>query len=117
MGRKPITKYRGDQPAILSVRMSGHLRNDIVAYVAGLDSTINAWAAAILKEAMEAGRGLPPAPPAPQPLPTKEQIIHAYLTEEPLLEPCGKDYPCDRHAGTDRLGAMEFCKACRIRVV
>lgn len=103
--------------AVIYVRVPGWLKNAIADQCAKNAISVNRWAANILLRAYEEDHHIPEAPPAQAPLPTVTDVIRGYLTGETVLEPCGREAPCEREvAGAFRVAGVEYCNFCRIRV-
>ena len=48
-------------------------------------------------------------------MPGMQEGFDAYLTGEPILAPCGREVPCEEFTPS-KIGALEFCVSCRMRV-
>ena len=114
MPARPV-EYEDTVTAVVYVRVPGWLRNRIVRLATDQGVTINSWAANVLHRAAEEGLGLPEPPPPVTPLPTLDDVVRGYLTDAPLVEPCGAVSPCER-TGTFGVSGVEYCRECRIRV-
>lgn len=115
MPRQPIRARRDDSSYNLVIRIPGWFKNEILEHVQSLEVPVNTWAISVLREALRAQQGLPPAPPAAAPLPTISDVLRSYVTGEKVLMPCGQPGPC---AGDDpvELGGYAYCRECSIRV-
>jgi len=116
MPAKP-RKSNDTQPATIVLRLPGKQKNRLVEHAEKLGVAYTNWCIQMLMRALDEELGLPEPPPARAPIPTQTDMIHAYLTGDKILLPCGREgVGC---AGTDspeRFGGASFCPECRIRV-
>lgn len=112
-----IIDYSDDRQAVVYVRVPGWLKNLVSRAAEARGMSVNDWAANVLKAAAETGVGLPAPPFSKAPTPTRQAVVEDWLMGRQTVEPCGKPYPCERAtAGTHKVGGLEFCSFCRIRV-
>jgi hypothetical protein len=114
-----LIKYKDEKIAVVYVRVPGWLKNLISEAAESRKTSVNNWCANILKSAAETGTGLPEPPKSHGPVPSAQDVVRDYLSGEKgkLLEPCGKQAPCERRAaGTHRVGDFEYCNHCRVRI-
>lgn len=111
------THYKDDATAVVYVRVPGWLKNDIVQLCKELDVSVNSWSANILYQALLERKNLPTAPEPAGPIPTIQDILRSYLTKEPVLEPCGREAPCERWSTEPTVvSGVAYCGHCGIRV-
>lgn len=115
MPRRPIKAARQDQDYNLVVQVPGWFKNALIAHCDDLGTSLNQWVVSTLREALRAGQGLPPAPPARAPLPGVDDQIRAWAVGEKILMPCGKPAPCPGD-DPEHLAGFDYCKECGIRV-
>lgn len=109
--------YSTSDEVVLYVRIPGSLKNRIVNHVRSLDTSLAHWVAVTLDRAVREGRGLPEPPRSEYPLPSQIDVLRSYLTEEPLIMPCGRVGSCSGYEGkTSRMGDGSYCDECGIRV-
>ena len=99
------------------LHLPGRLRNELADYCKSLGLCMNEWCGVVIRAALDEARGMPEAPPASAPIPSRIDILRQYLTGETVLEPCGRKYPCERENHDSEFhGAVEFCGYCRIMI-
>ena len=116
MGRHP-QRHPDDVDALLSIRVPGWLKNEIVDQAKAADVSISAYLGAIIHRVVRRDLGLPEPPPAKVPIPDVADVLRAYATGQPMLTPCGAHGSCP---GLDaeplRIGSVRFCSICDIRL-
>lgn len=116
MPAKP-RKSRADKPAVIVLRLPGHLKNRLIDYCDSLGVPYTNWAVLALLAQMDAGLGVPAPPPAVAPIPSQVDQLHAYLRGERLTLPCGREgTSCPGTESPERVAGFGFCPECRIRV-
>lgn len=106
-----------DREVVVYLRLPAHLKDSIIEMARGENLSQNAWAVNILRQAVLTGKGLPSPPPAHVPLPLPSEVLHAYITGESLVMPCGKVGSCEALvAPPERLSGVDWCGACGIRL-
>ena len=117
MPAKP-RKSRPDKPAVIVLRLPGHLKNRLVDHCATLGVPYTNWSVLALIAQMEADLKVPAPPPAAAPIPTEVDQLHAYLRGEKLTLPCGREgLSCPGTERPERIAGLFFCPECRIRVM
>lgn len=104
--RKPNDTYH------IVINLPGWLKNEIVELCRKEKTGVNQWILWLLKEAVEAQKGLPPAPPPQAPLPDIAAQLRAYFSGEKLMNPCGQT---DCEPDIVQLQNEGFCRKCRVR--
>jgi hypothetical protein len=116
MPAKP-RKSKPDKPAVIVLRLPGHLKNSLIDHARRKGVPYTNWAVHALRAQMDADLGVPPPPPAVAPLPTQVDQLHAYLRGEKLLLPCGREgTSCPGTLNPESVAGYYFCPECRIRV-
>lgn len=115
----PTPKHvKPDINAVLYVQMPGWLKNQIIDQSEAEGQSVSSWVQNVLYLAVQEGQGVPPPPPAQAPLPSVGDVLRGYVTGEQIIEPCGRPAPCERMAaGTTRVGDVDYCKHCGIRLL
>ena len=113
MPKKPQPAQNSDHHYNIVIQIPGWLKNQLLEHCQKHNTTINKWVANQIRESLRQNAGLPPAPPAKNPIPTTQDQIRAYLSGEKLLNPCGKT---DCQLVIEQLQNFKFCKNCGIRV-
>lgn len=117
MPAKP-RKSRPDKPAIIVLRIPGHLKNRMIDHGKKLGVPYTNWATHALIRSLNDDLGVPPPPPARVPFPTEADQIRSYLTGERLTLPCGRvGDSCPGTERPERIAGYDFCPECSIRVM
>ena len=116
MPAKP-RKSRADKPAVIVLRLPGHIKNRMIDHAHKQGVPYTNWAVHALIAQMDADAGVPAPPPAVAPIPTQVDQLHAYLRGERLILPCGREgVSCPGTEQVESIGGFGFCPECRIRV-
>lgn len=116
MPAKP-SKSNPDRPAVIVLRLPGKYKNAIIDHAQQLGVPYTNWCVETLITALNNQQGHPPPPPPAAPLPTPQQQLHAYLTGQKLLLPCGQTgTQCPGTTNPEKLGSHHYCPQCKIRV-
>jgi hypothetical protein len=109
--------HNPDAEAVLYVRVPGAFKNELARAAEAAGLSINAWCANQLRLALRESRGLPAPPPAAAPLPTPAESLFAWLHDEPLITPCGKQGTCPGLSEEPEvLAGVRWCASCGIRL-
>ena len=113
----PTIQHDHNANAVLYIRVPGHIKNAAAqaAEAEGIPTTT--WCANIIRQALQTKQQLPPPPPAHKPLPTPSETLHAYLTGQTIITPCGKLNSCTGLTDPpDSLAGLNYCHDCGIRL-
>lgn len=103
---------------VVQLRMRGLLKNRLVSAAAERGLSLNQFGALCIKAVLDEEADIAPPPPAHAPLPTVQEVLRSYLegSEDKLLAPCGKAWPCEADGNLEDVGGVDFCGSCGIRV-
>lgn len=106
-----------DRETVIYLRIPTSLKSAVKEAANGSGLSTNAWVANVLRLALRTGENLPPPPPAVAPLPTPAESLHSYLTDEPLVTPCGRSGSCPGTTDSPEiLHGVHWCRECGIRI-
>lgn len=112
-----MTQSNPDRETVIYLRLPKSLKELIRESAASDELSINAWITNVLRLHLRQRQGFPPPPPAQAALPTPEQTLHSYLTEEPLVTPCGRSGSCTGTTDSPEvLHGVHWCRECGIRL-
>lgn len=115
MPRKPI-EHDPDAEAVIYVRVSGAVKNEIVRFAESQGLSVSGWAASVLWFAAREGRGLPGPAVAVAPVPDASVVLRAYALGESVLVPCGRVGSCEGVvSGGVVVGGLVWCGVCGVR--
>jgi len=98
---------------VLSLRVKGHLKNQIIDYARKNNITVNELITFAVYEFVRLEKGIPSPGNAQYALPTTHEEIAAYLRGEKLLEPCGQKNCIKKIIEID---SLKFCETCNLRI-
>jgi hypothetical protein len=105
-------RHNPDRTATITIRIPGHIKNQITQQAKTNGLSINSWTLAAIKTAINHGLQTP-APQAP--IVTVETVINDYLHGKQTIAPCGKPWPCEGANNTEDLKGSTWCSNCGIR--
>ena len=112
-----MTPNNPDRETVIYLRLPKSLKERTREAAENDGLSINAWTANVLRLNLTERQGFPPPPPAQHPLPTPEQTLHSYLTDEPLVTPCGRSGACPGTTDSPEvLHGVHWCRECGIRL-
>jgi len=113
MGRKSEKTRFPNRWHVLSLRVKGHLKNQIIDYAKKKNISVNELIGFAVYEFIRLEKGIPSPGNAQYSLPTAQEEIAAYIRGEKLLEPCGQKN-CTKKI--IKIDSMKFCETCNLRI-
>jgi hypothetical protein len=106
-----------DHEQVIYLRLPQSLKEEIKKAAETDGLSINSWVVNVLRLRLRERQGFPPPPPAQRALPTPAEALHSYLTDEPLVTPCGRSGACPGTTDSPEvLHGVHWCRECGIRI-
>ena len=112
-----MTQSNPDRERVIFLRVPDSLKEQIRTAAESDGLSVTAWVANVLRLHLRGAQGFPPPPPAQAALPGPAESLHSYLTDQPLVTPCGRSGACPGTTDSPEvLHGVHWCRECGIRI-